>query len=469
MRISDRVRAALAKIRSIDTEYHAFVTVCGERALSAAEKLETKIKDLTPAEAQERYPLLGLTFAVKDNLCVEGVRTTAASHILENYISPYSATAVERLEAAGAICLGKTNLDEFAMGQTTSTGAFGATKNPRNAALSAGGSSGGSAAAVALDLVDFALGSDTGGSIRQPAALCGVVGFKPAYGTVSRYGLISYASAFDTIGPLAKSVADARRVYSVFAGPDPKDASMRGPEYFRQQAEAERRDGTDRPIRVGIVGGREGRAARAVLNNTKLDRNVQIEFIELPMLKYAASTYYILACAQAASNLARYDGVRYGLRVEGRTPEQMFENTRLEGFSPEVRRRILLGNFVLSQASYSDWYEHAARVRRMIYDAMQRTFSEVDVIVSETIEEPYPTADFSADSEAFRLGYERDRLTVIANLCGIPAVSVCTGAGADATPEAVMIMADAGREDAMFAVADALTVPFTAAGGHAHE
>ena len=466
MRISDRVRAALVKIRSIDTEYHAFVTVCGERALSAAEELETKIKDLTPAEAQERYPLLGLTFAVKDNLCVEGVRTTAASHILENYISPYSATAVERIEAAGAICLGKTNLDEFAMGQTTSTGAFGATKNPRNAALSAGGSSGGSAAAVALDMVDFALGSDTGGSIRQPAALCGVVGFKPAYGTVSRYGLISYASAFDTIGPLAKSVADARRVYSVLAGPDPKDASMRGPEYFRSQAGVKR---ADRPLRVGIVGGREGRVAQAVLQNTKLKNDVQIEYIELPMLKYAASTYYILACAQAASNLARYDGVRYGLRVEGRSPEQMFESTRLAGFSPEVRRRILLGNFVLSQASYSDWYEQAARVRRMIYDAMQTTFSEVDVIVSETLEEPYPTADFEADSEAFRLGYEQDRLTVIANLCGIPAVSVCTGAGVDGTPEAVMIMADAGREDAMFAVADALAVPFSAAGGPAHE
>lgn len=458
VRARDRVQAAIGRIRRIDPDYHAFVTVCEARALQMAEKLDEELNGLTPEQARERYPLAGLTFAVKDNICVEDVRTTAASRILENYVSPYSATAVVRLEAAGAVCVGKTNLDEFAMGQTTTTGAFGATKNPRYPSLSAGGSSGGSAAAVALELVDFALGSDTGGSIRQPAALCGVTGFKPAYGTVSRYGLISYASAFDTIGPLTRSVADARWIYEVMAGPDPMDATMRG---------VEAAETTAGPIRIGLLGTVEGME--------KLKQTLQTAFeeaggifagakpvpIELPMLAYAVPTYYIMACAQAASNLARYDGVRYGFRAQGgATPDRMYEETRFAGFSPEVRRRILMGNFVLGQEAYRDWYDRAARVRRLIYEQVAEALTQVDVIVSETLEPPYPKADFSGESEAFQAGYEQDRLTVLANLCGLPAINVCPARTGGETPLGVMVMAGAGREDVLFGVAEAIAALF---------
>ena len=468
--IRDRVSEAIKKIRAVDPAYHSFVTVCEERASQAAEKLEREIQGLTQEEARRRYPLAGLVFAVKDNLCVEGVQTTAASHILENYISPYSATAVVRLEEAGAICVGKTNMDEFAMGQTTTTGAFGATKNPRYPELSAGGSSGGSAAAVALGLVDFALGSDTGGSIRQPAALCGVVGLKPAYGAVSRYGLISYASAFDVIGPLTRSVNEAQKIYSVIAGPDEQDASMREKVYFRPSAEEiERPHGR---LRVGVLGGEDSAAAAILRKDPTFCENYEIRYIELPMLEYAVATYYILACAQAASNLARYDGVRYGFRAEGyETLDQMYEMTRVEGFSPEVQRRIRMGRFVLGQESYRDWYEQAARVRRCIYDQVQEALAEVDVIVSETLARPYPRADFAGDSEAFLNGYEQDKLTVLANLCGLPAISVPVEAMEDDAPSAVMVTANAGREAAMFEVAEQLAAPFTPCvkGGPVHE
>lgn len=465
--IRDRVSEAIKKIRTVDPAYHSFVTVCEERALQAAEKLEREMQGLTQEEARRRYPLAGLVFAVKDNLCVEGVQTTAASHILENYISPYSATAGVRLEEAGAICVGKTNMDEFAMGQTTTTGAFGATKNPRYPELSAGGSSGGSAAAVALGLVDFALGSDTGGSIRQPAALCGVVGLKPAYGAVSRYGLISYASAFDVIGPLVRTVEDARRIYSVIAGPDEQDASMREEEYFRTLT----KENSGR-LRVGVLGGEDSAAAAILQKDPAFCENYEIRYIELPMLEYAVATYYILACAQAASNLARYDGVRYGSRAEGyETLDQMYEMTRAEGFSPEVQRRIRMGRFVLGQESYRDWYEQAARVRRCIYDQVQEALAEVDVIVSETLARPYPRADFAGDSEAFLNGYEQDKLTVLANLCGLPAISVPVEAAGDDAPLGIMVTANAGREAAMFEVAEQLAAPFTPCvkGGPAHE
>ena len=494
--IRDRVSEAIEKIRAVDPAYHSFVTVCEERAMQAAEELERAMHELPQEEARRRFPLAGLVFAVKDNICVEDVRTTAASHILENYISPYSATAVVRLEEAGAICVGKTNMDEFAMGQTTTTGAFGATKNPRYPELSAGGSSGGSAAAVALGLVDFALGSDTGGSIRQPAALCGVVGLKPAYGAVSRYGLISYASAFDVIGPLARTVEDARRIYSVIAGPDKQDASMREVEFFRTSKEkgkdqkctevfgeqnepfgelakdqASEKQNHGR-LRVGVLGGETSAVAAVLRKDPTFCEKYEIRYIELPMLEYAVATYYILACAQAASNLARYDGVRYGFRAEGyETLDQMYEMTRAEGFSPEVQRRIRMGRFVLGQESYHDWYEQAARVRRRIYDQVQEALTEVDVIVSETLARPYPRADFAGDSEAFLNGYEQDKLTVLANLCGLPAISVPVEATGDDEPLSIMVTANAGREAAMFEVAGQLTAPFTPCvkGGPAHE
>lgn len=453
----DRVREAVTKIRAIDPAYHSFVTVCEERALTMAEKLDRETQGLSQEEVRRRFPLAGLVFAVKDNICVEGVRTTAASHILENYISPYSATAVVRLEEAGAICVGKTNMDEFAMGQTTTTGAFGATKNPRYPDLSAGGSSGGSAAAVALGLVDFALGSDTGGSIRQPAALCGVVGLKPAYGAVSRYGLISYASAFDGIGPITRTVHEARQICFVIEGSDAQDASMREAEYF--QPPTKENDGR---LRVGVLGGEDSEAATLLRKDTAFCEKNELRYIELSMLEYAVATYYILACAQAASNLARYDGVRYGFRAEGyETLDQMYEMTRAKGFSPEVQRRILMGRFVLGQESYRDWYEQAARVRRRIYDQVQEAFAEVDVIVSETLKRPYPRADFAGDSEAFLAGYEQDKLTVLANLCGLPAISVPVPAEGDDAPHSIMVTANAGREAAMFEAADRLAAPFT--------
>ena len=423
-------RAALDRIAASDPFIHAFLTVAPERALARAAAV-----DADPRRAT--LPLAGVPVALKDNLCTRGIRTTAASRILEYYVPPYDATVVERLEAAGAIVVGKTNCDEFAMGSSTENSAFGPTCNPWAADRTPGGSSGGSAAAVAARMVPLALGSDTGGSIRQPGALCGIPGFKPSYGRVSRRGLIAFASSLDQIGPLATTVADAAIVMDVIAGHDPLDStSYAGPSPLLAPA----LDGRLRGVRVGVP--------RALLAEG-VDPDVLTAFsgaldvmreagavlvdVELPHSVYATPVYYIVANAEASSNLARYDGVRYGMRAAGiQGVSQMYELTRGRGFGLETKRRIMLGTYVLSAGYYDAFYLKAQQVRTLIRRDYDQAFERADVVAMPTS----PTG-------AFLLGertqdplsmYLADVFTVGANLAGLPAISVPCGFTRDRLP-----------------------------------
>jgi aspartyl-tRNA(Asn)/glutamyl-tRNA(Gln) amidotransferase subunit A len=420
----DVCRAALDRIGATDGSLNAFRTVATEQALARAAQLDGRSDDRT-------LPLLGVPIALKDNLCTRGIPTTASSRILEHYHPPYDAAVVERLEAAGAVVIGKTNCDEFAMGSSTENSAFGPTRNPWALDRTPGGSSGGSAAAVAARMVPLALGSDTGGSIRQPAALCGVVGFKPSYGRVSRYGLLAFASSLDQIGPLAMTVADAALTMRVIAGHDPRDATSSSqpvPDFESALT------GDVRGLRIGVP---RGWLAEGVESDVlaAFDRAVHVlreqgalvVDIELPHHALAIPVYYIVATAEASSNLARYDGVRYGFRAPAAsgTLAQMYEGTRGAGFGREVKRRIMLGTYVLSAGYYDAYYLKAQQVRTLIRREYDDAFSKVDVIAMPAS----PTA-------AFRLGertddpismYLADVFTVAANLAGVPAVTVPCG------------------------------------------
>jgi aspartyl-tRNA(Asn)/glutamyl-tRNA(Gln) amidotransferase subunit A len=419
-------REALDRITALNPPLNAFRAVAADRALARAAELDAR-----PDRAA--LPLLGVPIALKDNICTRGVATTASSRILEGYVPPYDATVVERLEAAGAVIVGKTNCDEFAMGSSTENSAFGPTRNPWAVDRTPGGSSGGSAAAVASGMVPVALGSDTGGSIRQPAALCGVVGFKPSYGRVSRYGLIAFASSLDQIGPFAATVADAALLMDALAGPDPRDSTASAspvPEFAKTLED--NRDGMQ-GVRVGVprhllsdgVDAEVNAAFDAALE--ALARlGAQLVDVSLPYSPQAIPVYYVIATAEASSNLARYDGVRYGHRADhARTPIEMYERTRGAGFGREVKRRIILGTYVLSAGYYDAYYRQAQQVRTLIRDDYARALTAVDVIAMPTS----PTA-------AFKLGertedpvqmYLSDVFTVGANLAGLPAVTVPCG------------------------------------------
>ena len=413
------VQAALDRIEAEDKEIHAFISLNPE-ALEAARAVDERVR------AGETLPLAGVPLAVKDNLAVEGLAATAGSRILENFKPPYTATAVARLVAAGAVVVGKTNLDEFGMGSSTEYSAFGPTKNPRDPNRVPGGSSGGSAAAVAAGMVPLALGSDTGGSIRQPAAFTGVLGFKPTYGLVSRYGLIAYASSLDTVGPLAGSVRDLALSLSLMAGPDPLDATsiQKTPGLW--------------PLKPAPVGGRLGHAPALVERADPGVRSAFAEFLkaledagyelvelELEPLMHALPAYYLVATSEASSNLARYDGTLYGRRVAGADLVDTMKKTRAQGFGPEVKRRILMGTFALSSGYYEAYYERALRLRRKIAAALAEAFRSVEALLLPT-----------APTPAFRLGerlkdplsmYLSDLYTVAANLAGIPALSLPVG------------------------------------------
>jgi aspartyl-tRNA(Asn)/glutamyl-tRNA(Gln) amidotransferase subunit A len=420
--------AALARIEERDAALQAFNTVIGERALQRAAQV-----DRSPD--RQRLPLAGVPVALKDNLCTRGVRTTASSRILEQFVPPYDATAVARLEAAGAVIVGKTNCDEFAMGSSTENSAFGPARNPWAPDRIPGGSSGGSAVAVAGGLTPLALGSDTGGSIRQPAALCGIVGLKPTYGRVSRYGLLAFASSLDQIGPLTRTVEDAAIALSVIAGSDPADATS-APQPVPDFAEG--LTGDARAVRIGVP--------RALVEEG-VDRDVSAAFhqslevmanagatlvdIELPYAGAAIPVYYLVATAEASSNLARYDGVRYGFRAQPpagareQSLRTMYARTRALGFGPEVKRRIMLGTYVLSAGYYDAYYLKAQQVRTLIRRDYERAFERVDVMAMPTSPTP-----------AFKLGervsdplqmYLADVFTVSANLAGLPAISVPCG------------------------------------------
>ena len=420
--------AALARIAAHDGRIGAFRTVDAERARARAAEIDQRRADLAG------LPLLGVPVAVKDNLCTRGLRTTAGSRILESYEPPYDAAVVERLEAAGAVIVGKTNLDEFAMGSSTENSAFGLTRNPWDISRIPGGSSGGSAAAVAARMVPVALGSDTGGSIRQPAAMCGVVGVKPTYGRVSRYGLLAFASSLDQVGPIATSVEDAALALSVIAGHDPRDATCSTAAVPDVMAEAQTE--SLKGLRVGVPrsllteGGTAGvdpdvlRAFEAA-TGALAERGAAIVDVELPHSRYAIPVYYLIATAEASSNLARYDGVRYGRRAEGDALAAMYERTRGTGFGPEVKRRIMLGTYALSAGYYDAYYLKAQQVRTLIARDYEQAFERADVVAMPTS----PTA-------AFRLGertsdpvqmYLADVFTVGANLAGLPAATVPCG------------------------------------------
>jgi len=447
-------RAALARIADADGALGAFRTVTADRALARAAELDAR-------SDRADLPLLGVPIALKDNMCTRGVVTTAGSRMLAEYVPPYDAAVVTRLEAAGAVIVGKTNCDEFAMGSSTENSAFGPTRNPWALDRTPGGSSGGSAAAVAARLVPLALGSDTGGSIRQPAGFCGIVGFKPSYGRVSRYGLIAFASSLDQIGPFATSAADAAVAMDVIAGHDPRDSTasrVPPPPFVRTLVEAA---GDLRGMRVGVPWGflTEGvepdvmRAFEAALDVVR-DRGAEIADVALPHSVHAIPVYYIIATAEASSNLARYDGVRYGFRTgDARTLAEMYDRTRGSGFGREVKRRIMLGTYVLSAGYYDAYYLKAQQVRTLIRRDYDAAFAGVDVIAMPTS----PTA-------AFRLGeriedpvqmYLSDVFTVSANLAGLPAITVPCGLTADRLPIGLQFTGRALDDATVLRVADA--------------
>lgn len=419
-------RAALDRIAASDGALNAFRAIAPERALARAADLDARADRAT-------LPLLGVPVALKDNLCTRGIPTTAGSRMLDGYLPPYDAAVVERLEAAGAVIVGKTNCDEFAMGSSTENSAYGLTRNPWALDRTPGGSSGGSAAAVAARLVPLSLGSDTGGSIRQPAALCGVVGFKPSYGRVSRYGLIAFASSLDQVGPFATTVRDTAIAMDVLAGHDPRDSTSSPaavPAFARALDES---SGDLTGVRIGVPRAlfSEGvdadvlAAFDAALDVTRA-RGAEVIDVALPYNAQAIPVYYIVATAEASSNLARYDGVRYGFRApDARSLGEMYERSREGGFGREVKRRIILGTYVLSAGYYDAYYLKAQQVRTLIRRDYDAAFAQVDVIAMPTSPTPaFPLGERTGDPVRM---YLSDVFTVSANLAGLPAITVPCG------------------------------------------
>jgi aspartyl-tRNA(Asn)/glutamyl-tRNA(Gln) amidotransferase subunit A len=443
------IESALARIESLEPGIHAFNVVTAELALDAARAVDESV-----ARGEDPGPLAGVPVALKDNLCTRGVPTTCSSRILEGWRPPYDGTAVARLRAAGAVVVGKTNLDEFAMGSSTENSAFGASRNPWDTDRVPGGSSGGSAAAVASGMVPLALGTDTGGSIRQPAALCGLVGMKPTYGVVSRYGLIAFASSLDQIGPLSCTVADAALMLEVIAGHDPMDStSLAEPAPALSGVLAAGVDG----LRVGVVSDFLEHVAgycTAAVDTAAAAlaaAGAVVEAVAIPEVLHALPAYYLIAPAEASSNLARYDGVRYGLRVDGPDVGAMNARTRESGFGPEVKRRVMLGTYALSAGYYDAYYGHAQRVRTLVLRAFDRAYERFDVLLAPTT----PSAAFllgekTADPLAM---YLSDLCTIPSNLSGHPGVSVPFSLSPDGLPVGVQVLAPALGERVMFQVA----------------
>lgn len=440
----EAMEAVIANIDSKEKELNCYVTFDREAALSAAREAQKKID-----AGELDGPLAGVPVAIKDNMCTKGVLTTCSSKILGNFVPQFSSDAVERIKAAGAVMIGKTNMDEFAMGSTTETSAYGATKNPWNTQHVPGGSSGGSAAAVAAGECFCALGSDTGGSIRQPASYCGVVGMKPTYGTVSRYGLIAYGSSLDQIGPLCKDVTDCAVIMEVIAGHDPKDSTS-----------VERND-TDftsalvndvTGMRIGIPrdyfgDGLDPQVKKAVLNAAEVLRSkgAVVEEFDLSLVEYAIPAYYTIAAAEASSNLERFDGVKYGYRAKDYEGlHSMYKKTRSEGFGAEVKRRIMLGSFVLSSGYYDAYYLKALRVKAMIKKAFDEAFSKYDVILGPVAPTTAPELGSSlADPIKMYLG---DIYTISVNLAGLPGMSVPCGKDENGLPIGVQLIGDCFNE-----------------------
>ena len=417
--------SVLERIDACEEKVGAYLAVTGEQAKAAAAKVDAKI-----AAGEEIHPLAGIPMGIKDNICTKGVTTTCASKMLYNFVPPYNATVMDKLEGVDAVMIGKLNMDEFAMGSSCENSHFKLTHNPRALDRVPGGSSGGSAAAVAAGEAVVTLGSDTGGSIRQPAACCGIIGLKPTYGSVSRYGLVAFASSLDQIGPMGRTVEDVANLYSVICGRDPMDATSARREYPDFSAQI---SGDVQGMRIGLPkeyfgpGVEEGVRAAVMDSIHALEqKGAKVVELSLPSTDYALSAYYIISSAEASSNLARFDGVKYGYRAEGYTSlTDMYERTRSEGFGDEVKRRIMLGTFVLSSGYYDAYYNRAKLLQKTIAEEFAAAFEQCDVIATPTT----PTT-------AFRLGenvgdplkmYASDICTVTVNIAGLPAISLPCG------------------------------------------
>ncbi|MDO8569481.1 MAG: Asp-tRNA(Asn)/Glu-tRNA(Gln) amidotransferase subunit GatA [bacterium] len=431
---------SLDAIKAKDGDLHVFLEVFDD-VLEQADEVDRKIAN------REGAPLLGIPVAIKDNMLMDGKRATAGSKILEGFTAPYDSTAVKKLKDAGAIILGRTNMDEFAMGSSTENSAYGVTRNPHDLSRVPGGSSGGSAAAIAANLALASLGSDTGGSIRQPAAFCGVVGLKPTYGRVSRSGLIALASSLDQIGPFTKTVCDAEILYQILKGRDVLDSTTISEETYSQKRKFSKTIGIPREFveSEGVDGNVKKNFEETVKKFQSL--GYEVRDIVLPHIKYSLAAYYIIMPAEASSNLARFDGVKYGLHKDGKDVIEDYFKTRGEGFGKEVRRRIILGTYVLSSGYYDEYYESALKMKRLITEELNKAFEEIDLILTPTTPTP-----------AFKLGektsdplsmYLADIFTVPANIAGLPSISIPSGFDG-VLPLGIELTAGLGREDNLF-------------------
>lgn len=460
--VEEAVRASLARIAALDGRIGAFITVCEQEALQEARRVQRGIDD-----GSLTHPLAGVPMALKDNLSTRGVRTTCGSRMLEGYVPTFDATVVERLRALGAVCVGKTNMDEFAMGSSTETSYFHPTRNPFDPARVPGGSSGGSAAAVAAREVPYALGSDTGGSIRQPASFCGVTGLKPTYGAVSRYGLIAYASSLDQIGPLCRDALDAAAVHAAIAGADARDAtSVQAPTLPPLGApdlaglcvgipEEYLGEGLDPDVRARVLD----------CAQTLRELGAQVERCSMPALRAAIPAYYVLASAEASSNLSRYDGIKYGYRAAPRPDGEedltgLYARTRSEGFGREVKRRVLLGTFALCSGYYDAYYAKAQRARALIRASFDEALARFDALLGPTAPTTaFPLGERLDDPLQMYLG---DIYTVSVNLAGLPGLSIPCGADAQGLPVGAQLIAAPFGEGTLLRIAAA----YQAATGH---
>ena len=432
--------ASLDAIKEKDGDINAFLEVFDD-ALEQADDVDRKIKDGLD------LPLLGIPIAIKDNMLMEGRRATAGSKILEGFISPYDSTVVKKLKDAGAVIIGRTNMDEFAMGSSTESSAYGATKNPHDLSRVPGGSSGGAAAAVAANFILAVLGSDTGGSIRQPAAFCGVVGLKPTYGRVSRSGLIALASSLDQIGPLSKTVTDAEIIYDVLKGQDIMDSTTIFDNTYSIKKKFSQMIGVPREFveSEGVDESVRKNFEEAIKKFESL--GYKVKDIKLPHIKYSLSSYYIIMPAEASSNLARFDGVKYGLHKDGKDVIEDYFKTRGEGFGREVRRRIILGAYVLSSGYYDEYYGSALKMKKLIADELDEAFEKIDLILTPTT--PTPAFKLGEKMTDPLLMYLADIFTVPANIAGLPSISIPSGL-TDSLPLGIELTAGLGREDNLF-------------------
>lgn len=445
------IQAQLEAIFKREEKYHCYIQVMEEEAMKQAELVQKEIKQGKYANS----PLVGVPIAVKDNICTKGIKTTCGSKMLSEFIPPYEATVIEKIKAAGMILIGKTNMDEFAMGSTTETSYFGVTKNPWNIEHVPGGSSGGSAAAVAAEETVLALGSDTGGSIRQPSAFCGVIGLKPTYGRVSRYGLIAYASSFDQIGPIARNVSDCAALFDVILGEDKKDST-----YISIQNET-KNISTDsiKGMKIGILKGYldsdlDNEVKQSILDAIQVfkEKGASFSEFELEAIPYAIPAYYVIASAEASSNLSRYDGVKYGYRsADFEGLEELYCHTRSEGFGDEAKRRIMIGSFVLSSGYYDAYYKKALKVKALIKQSFDKAFEQFDLILTPTAPTTAPKLGESLiDPLKMYLG---DSYTVSVNLAGLPAIAIPCGNDSKGLPIGLQLIGKPFEEKTLFCAA----------------